>query len=589
MNTPPKKLLTKRLIKRLIKRLTRREEDRGAALIIVALVLLLLTVLVASAHYTIVSQTAISAGYRNSTQAYYVAEAGIQRTIDWFSHSYTPVAITGADETKYPVKINAGANDITLTNIVSGTSTYPTSSVVTSFENYLGLINSSTSANNFVTVNNVKGQYQITARLLSSRTIITFPATPTKSERWLIDSTGIIINNANNNELARASVTSVIETLLTPAVAHAVCVKDNFDINGNALNGYDSYDSTAGPYSSSNKNGKTAIGSYSTADGAFIPGNGTLDGTIDVPPGVPVGIPARPGICNNATDGCGNNYCPDLAPVPTFVSPTTLIYPTSGTATGEVPPALNSTAGFYKAESCPGGCLTSNNCAPGNLSSYSNYTSIPMGGLPSGSGVGPLIPTINGANTPGSKIGLPANFSGSACIWIKDIDINANILLIDNLTNRIGNGPLNVFINTLSVKGNAAINIVSNKDNPINLYINSSFDIDGRADINNNTTPVVTGATYATQNVQGLYILGAPTASFSLKGGGGSSGNLIGLLYAPNSTFQAKGGIEFFGALIVNSYQDTGTAGGVHYDRQLSKSLVSRYNFVPNTQVRRIF
>src|SRR5689334_10717554 len=80
--------------------------ESGIALAIVAMVLLLLTLLVISGLYVMITETTSSSNYRNSTQAYYVAEAGIQRTIDWFSHQYAPVSLTGLQDNLYPVKIS---------------------------------------------------------------------------------------------------------------------------------------------------------------------------------------------------------------------------------------------------------------------------------------------------------------------------------------------------------------------------------------------------------------------------------------------------------------------------------------------------
>src|SRR5690242_6645271 len=67
-----------------------RRSESGVALAIVALVLLMLTVLIISSHYTLLSQITTSSNYRYSTQAFYIAEAGIQRSIDFFSYQYDP-------------------------------------------------------------------------------------------------------------------------------------------------------------------------------------------------------------------------------------------------------------------------------------------------------------------------------------------------------------------------------------------------------------------------------------------------------------------------------------------------------------------
>src|ERR1041385_7939586 len=89
-----------------------RSDEAGIALITVALVLLLLTGLLTTAYYTMVSQTISTGNYRTSTQAYYIAEAGLQRTIDWFSHQYnapTDWSVYGLQTDKYPnVMVGSG-------------------------------------------------------------------------------------------------------------------------------------------------------------------------------------------------------------------------------------------------------------------------------------------------------------------------------------------------------------------------------------------------------------------------------------------------------------------------------------------------
>src|ERR1043166_3289866 len=93
----PKKVVLKR----------KRRNEKGVALVIVSLVLLLLTVLIISANYMTLSQVNSTSNYRLSTQGFYVAEAGVQRSIQWFSYYYTPQNWPTLNTAIYPAQVNS--------------------------------------------------------------------------------------------------------------------------------------------------------------------------------------------------------------------------------------------------------------------------------------------------------------------------------------------------------------------------------------------------------------------------------------------------------------------------------------------------
>lgn len=585
--------------------------QRGVVLVVVTLALILLTAIITSAHFTIVSQTSSSSSYRLSTQASYVAEAGIQRTMDWFSHKYNAQTIAGINATVYPPKISPSGTpiDITFSNSNASNGSYPVSATRTDFQSYLGSDTTmSGTPNNFqivaATGNNVTGQYIVTATLLSTRQIKVFPNTTKMAEKWRIDSIGRVLNGAV--ELARADNSAVIETLVIPLFNNAVCVKNDFRFNGGI--GVDSYDS-ANPYGGTNKDGKANVGAepgaMGTTYGFDVNGpNGSLDGTINIPTGVPTASPARPSICPNATDGCGGNLCNVFPPVPTFVNPNAgnplVPYPTIGTGVGQIPNDLRADRYFYKAANCPTGCLTSNDCRPATPLSvnYPAHVSLPgtvgSASFPIGSSVGPVVEEIIGSQTSGGRIALPANFSGDACFWIKKIHLSqggSGSIIIDNLTNRTSPGVMNVFVYSLPVGGNHDLNILSNKNNPVNIYVYNDMQLGGNSTTNMNTSstpvsPTPSGVTYASQNPQGLRIFGSPNLSTLQVQG---TARFSGLIYAPNSLVDSDGNSDIYGIVIANDFrQNGGGNGGVHYDRQLSNDFVNIYNFVPANQIRRI-
>lgn len=574
--------------------------QKGVVLVVVTLALVLLTAIITSAHYTIVSQTTSSSSYRLSTQAFYVAEAGAQRAMDWFSHNYSPIVLTGTTAT-YPPTIS-GSN-ITFTNINGSSGNYPSSAVRTSFQNYLGL-NTATSGtpNNFQIVtgtggsNPVTGQYIVTATLLSAKQIKVFPGIDRTAEKWRIDSTGRLLNGTV--ELARADNSTIIETLVTPAVNNAVCVKDSFDFNGQVP--VDSYDTTINQYgagSPANSGGTANIGSFANPAGPFtISGpSPSFSGSISIPST----RTERPSICGKGGQGCASNLCdvPDVVP---FVE--TVSYPPSNTTSGGIPATLvvdstsTPTSNFYKAASCPTNCLVNGNlCDPSGVVTNTTYGT---GAAPRI--LGPIIQTITGQGGNGSRIGLPSGFSGDACLWVSTIDFDNGSnkkLVIDNLTNRTGTGALNIFVSNVDV-GGQDLNVLSNKNNPVNIYVRSSFDIqNGNANMNTSGGTGTTGQfapTYSTQNTQGLKIFGKSRNASTGMSTTGPTMNVQGnarvtaIIYAPRTDFLLSGTSGVFGAVISQVFRKNGNPDGVHYDVQLSKDFVNIFNFVPANQIRRI-
>lgn len=560
--------------------------QKGVVLVVVTLALILLTAIITSAHFTIVSQTTSSSSYRLSTQAFYVAEAGAQRAIDWFSHSYTSANLGTVNATTYPptISVSGSSVPVTFNNITGVIGTYPDSTLRSSFQNYLGSNTSmSGTANNFQIVagtggsNAVIGQYIVTATLLSTKQIKVFPGIPKTAEKWRVDSIGRVLNGSV--ELARADNSAIIETLVTPAVNNAVCVKDSFDFNGQVP--VDSYDSSIGMYGPGNEDGVANIGSFATPAGPFtISGpSPSFSGSISIP----ATRTERPSICPKGGGGCMNNTC-DVPDTPAFVD--TVSYPPNNATSSGISDGYSSPS-FYKAVSCPTGCLTTNDCAPTGVINTTNG-----GGNP----YGPIIQQILGQGGTGSKVGLPSGFTGGdACMWVDTLGFSGGgtkSITIDNLTNRpSGNqGALNIFVSSLSNKNNQTIKIISNKDNPVNIYVRDSVDFEG--DVNMNTGSGVTGATHATQNNQGLKIFGkSKNPSTSLPTTGPSillKSQISGIVYAPRSDMTINGNAGIFGAVITQVFRKNGNPDGVHYDVQLSKDFVNIFNFVPANQIRRI-
>src|SRR5438105_11463475 len=80
--------------------LMKMKNDRGVALILVMLSMLLLSVLAVSIVFTARSETFASHNYKLDTQADYLAKAGIQRAINWFRSNHYQ-AVTQANAATY--------------------------------------------------------------------------------------------------------------------------------------------------------------------------------------------------------------------------------------------------------------------------------------------------------------------------------------------------------------------------------------------------------------------------------------------------------------------------------------------------------
>lgn len=533
-------------------------KESGVALATVALVLLLLTVLIVAAHYTLISQTTSTAGFRNSTQAFYVAEAGVQRAIDWFSHAYkapSPTNPPNWDATSpalqdsiYPNKL-ANSKLVTLVypDPSNNQSTFPIAATVSgtanSFRDYLDAVN------RFNAGPGLRGEYTVTATLLSSRLVDTFASGPARVERWRINAVGRLINNDRNNVISTAENVAVIETLIKPATSHAICA-GSFGFSGGAFT-VDSYDSSLGTYAATVQD-DGSIGSYATSTGPFNLGSGSIGGMIDVPPSF-----QSSGLCA-ASAGCGTNFCDDIPSIPNFC-PSTSAAPGAGAVNATPNPNGTPATFTFTAVSTKAVGGTAPNDGPG--------CTMPGPGIPA---------TANGGDLSDSaSLGLPAAFSGDAYFWFRNVNLvgGNRTLTINNLKNRLTKGKLNIYIDSLTTSGNGGIVIESNKDNPVNLFVKTSLSAGGNAITNDPS------------NALGLFLFFKGTNPVTYAGT--PQAGLV--LVSPDAMVtQLSGTADIFGAIITKNFQGNGNIG-VHFDRALEKNLKRVANFVPNSEVRRIF
>src|SRR6476661_4806228 len=65
-------------------------DERGVSLFIALLTLIITSLLAAGIIFVTRTETATTGNYTQLAQARYAAEAGVQKTINWLTNSYTP-------------------------------------------------------------------------------------------------------------------------------------------------------------------------------------------------------------------------------------------------------------------------------------------------------------------------------------------------------------------------------------------------------------------------------------------------------------------------------------------------------------------
>ena len=267
----------------------RRDDERGAALVMALLALCAFSLLTAAIAFTVQGETKSSANYKYGQGAYYVANAGIQRSLAWFNSSYTP-AVAAYTYASTRDALQFGGQDVVLGGQTGVTSNYPNSTMATSFTSVLGqpktLIGDSSNATL------TSGDYTSNATLLRSTAgtfldTTTFTTGASALERWRIDAFGWWGTAAN--PLGTSEVSAVIERTASPFWDKAVWVKTSANFSGNPVGSYvDAYDSALGPYGGTNisntsfgSNGDVTLGGFARINGDLFYGpTGTFNNNV---------------------------------------------------------------------------------------------------------------------------------------------------------------------------------------------------------------------------------------------------------------------------------------------------------------------
>jgi hypothetical protein len=229
------------------------EAEDGSALVITLLFLTILAVLSSSLVFVAQSEMKSSSAYRYTQQASYVANAGVQKAIQWFNKSYSPYTPSSTYTiTTLPVEFSG--QPVMLAGQTGSASVYPSSTVATAFAAQFRNQSIQANANN-------SGVYELNARLLKYTPVTfidptTFAATPSAVERWRISAVGYW--GSTTNPMGAAQTTAIIENSGNPLFDRALWGIDGVSLGGTVL--IDSYDSTLGPYGGTNVGNGGSIG-----------------------------------------------------------------------------------------------------------------------------------------------------------------------------------------------------------------------------------------------------------------------------------------------------------------------------------------
>ncbi|MBZ5515324.1 MAG: hypothetical protein LAN62_10910 [Acidobacteriia bacterium] len=283
---------------------------RGVALILVMLAILVLSVLAASIVFSARSETFASYNYRISTQADYVAKAGLQKALNFFNsdqykavdpstpnttyrtsqYASTPVVLWNATDRAVYCIANCPSTPrpvmLSLNSSGSFSGNYPTNitnasgnTIPTAFASnfYNVALNPLGSATN-------SGQFTVTATLEEYFTVndAFYPTINRKPyEVWYVKSTGTWNSNVG---AGIAKPTSVQEATLAPVYlpyfANALYGMCDITLQGTVCT--DSYSSAGGAYNNTNPGcvsaGSTGTNAFASGAGVGSGGNVTLNG-----------------------------------------------------------------------------------------------------------------------------------------------------------------------------------------------------------------------------------------------------------------------------------------------------------------------
>jgi hypothetical protein len=538
--------------------------QKGAALIIALLCLLIISALAAGIMVSTQSEMWTSSNYRQVNQARYVAEAGAQQVVNWIADRGTnntllpwgsSLVATGYNLNNYPVVDNSGNYVVLAPTASSGyqinkiSPSYP-STTLSDFTNSL--------VNQTVSGGGVTGSFSAVAQLLSAR--LTCGGA---SAQWLTDWKVISQATVNQAKVQVVEVVSKVQVGSSSCSASSNSFSFDYGVlstgtgcgsvsmaGGQYTNGYNSQGS--GNIGNNNPsmlgtNGSVAtFGSVKITNGAYVNGNVYT-------PNSGKGKAGTYGISGGPSGLNGSAAC---------ASPGTMWSVNEDNSGSEVGCTIT-TSGKKTTQTCPGGSSqvtypldakwTDPSVIPdpvmptvaANTTACVGYNGLCNGGSGGGAGCAITIPpsTLMDGTTPG---GGPANFGkvnfGSCAV----ITLQPGIYNVDTLY--ISNGGKIIVPTT----GPVVINVLNNSGSTTPLSL------DGGTMSNGGGNPLNFSIVYAGSNTVNV----------------NAGANTFTTIYAPHAPVNVTGNAGLYGAIVGNSFTFTGS-GHVVYDTNLSGKPVN--------------
>jgi Tfp pilus assembly protein PilX len=255
-----------------------KHDERGTALVVSMLLMMVLSVLSASMMFLAQTETASSASYRLMSQARYGAESGVHSAINYLTNTYalpgTPAdPLTNYDLTKSPVTNIANNQPVILSsNTTVVASNYPVLAVQTAFNN---------AVQGTLAAGNQTVSYTASAKLLRMVPLVTYGGVSTVVQTWEITADGSVAGARS----ATVEVTSTLEQQIVPAAAFAAfatgagCGALNFHGNNTETDSYNS----AAPLVGGNPNVSNSGGNVGTNGNLTEGGGADIYGTLSSP------------------------------------------------------------------------------------------------------------------------------------------------------------------------------------------------------------------------------------------------------------------------------------------------------------------
>lgn len=249
-----------------------RTKEKGVALILTLILLLVLSVMAVSLMFLSQTETWSSMNYRLTSQARDGAEAGVNSAANFLMYSYAPPGGAGDPLGNYTLTaspVTYAGNPVVLSANSNVASNYPLASAQTSFN---------TASQGSLTAGHSTVNYAPSATLLSMQQVTPYgSATPVTVQSWLITADGNISGVRN----AQVEVSAILERPISPVFSYAAFATSNgcsaltFG-GGGTTDSYDSSTVVAGAVTTQAYGGNVGTNGNLTEVGSPTTINGSL-------------------------------------------------------------------------------------------------------------------------------------------------------------------------------------------------------------------------------------------------------------------------------------------------------------------------